>query len=181
LGVERPGRGPGGWGVAHHRGCGRHRQTAAGTVWGARTRGRAADDQRKSAGGHDPNVSLRLLDLPAGAWAGPAAETSLSTCRRSRYNSRSDTAVIMPDRRRPPITAAQQRVRRSGTPQAPLPRRQREIPVGAVRHGDGSQTQEPGAPPQTPAPLRRSGTCETAVNSSRRAAGSQIGAPAASR
>ena len=33
-------------------------------------------------------------------------------------NSCSDTAAIMPDRRRPPITAGQQRVPRSGTPRA---------------------------------------------------------------
>jgi hypothetical protein len=44
----------------------------------------------------------------------PSSKTSLSTCRKSRYSSRSDTAAIMPDRRRPPITAGQQRVPRSG-------------------------------------------------------------------
>jgi hypothetical protein len=47
----------------------------------------------------------------------PSSKTSLSTCRKSRYSSRSDTTTIMPDRRRPPSTAAQQRARRSGTPQ----------------------------------------------------------------
>jgi hypothetical protein len=46
----------------------------------------------------------------------PSSKTSLSTCRKSSYSSRSDTTTIMPDHRTPPITAAQQRVRRSGTP-----------------------------------------------------------------
>jgi hypothetical protein len=45
----------------------------------------------------------------------PSSKTSLSTCRKNRYNSRSDTTTIMPDRRRPPVIAAQQRARSSGT------------------------------------------------------------------
>ena len=49
----------------------------------------------------------------------PTSKPSLSTCGKSRYSSRSDTATIMPDHRRPPITAARQRARRSGTPHRP--------------------------------------------------------------
>ena len=56
----------------------------------------------------------------------PSSKTSLSTCRKSRYSSRSDTATIMPDHRRPPVIAAQQHARRSGTLQA--------HPVAGLRH-----------------------------------------------
>ena len=48
-----------------------------------------------------------------------SSTTSLSTCRKSRCSSRSGVATIMPDHRRP-ITAAQQRVRRIGTPHPPM-------------------------------------------------------------
>jgi len=50
----------------------------------------------------------------------PSSKTSPRTCWKIRYSSRSDTAAIMPGhRRRPPITAAQPHVPRSGTPQGP--------------------------------------------------------------
>ncbi len=48
----------------------------------------------------------------------PSSRTSPSTCPKIRYSSRSDTVAIMPDHWRPPITAAQRPVRRSGTPHA---------------------------------------------------------------
>ena len=40
-----------------------------------------------------------------------------STCWKIRYSSRSDTSAIMPNQRRPRITAGQPHVPRSGTPQ----------------------------------------------------------------
>ena len=50
-----------------------------------------------------------------------SSKTSLSTCRRIRYSSRSDTGANMPDRRMPLITAGQQRWPNSGTPQGRPP------------------------------------------------------------
>ena len=48
----------------------------------------------------------------------PSSRTSPSTCWKIRYSSRSDTAAIMPVRRRRPITAGQGRAPSSGTPHA---------------------------------------------------------------
>jgi transposase InsO family protein len=45
----------------------------------------------------------------------PSSRTNPSTWWKIKYNSRSDTATIMPEHRRPAITAAQRLVRRSGT------------------------------------------------------------------
>ena len=63
-----------------------------------------------------------------------SSKTSLSTCRRIRYSSRSDTGANMPDRRMPLITAGQQRWPNSGTPQASeLPRGRRSPRAPAQR------------------------------------------------
>jgi hypothetical protein len=47
----------------------------------------------------------------------PSSRISPSTCRKIKYNNRSDTAVILPEHRRQPITAGHGRARPSGTPQ----------------------------------------------------------------
>jgi len=51
--------------------------------------------------------------------ARPVSRASPSTCWKIRYNSRSVTAAIMPDRWRAPINAGQQRVPCFRTPQDP--------------------------------------------------------------
>ena len=50
--------------------------------------------------------------------APPMSRSSPSRCWKIRYNSRIDTAEIMPNRCRSSITAGQRQVQHSGTPQA---------------------------------------------------------------
>ena len=49
------------------------------------------------------------------------SKNSPSVCWKIRYNSRSDTAEIMPRNWRSSITAGQRHVQRSGTPQGGCP------------------------------------------------------------
>ena len=47
----------------------------------------------------------------------PISRTKPSIWRKIRYRSRRDTAAIIPERLRAPITAGQRQVQGSGTPQ----------------------------------------------------------------
>jgi hypothetical protein len=51
----------------------------------------------------------------------PSSTSSPSTCWKIKYNSRSDTAEIMPSRWRSSIVAGQRQVQHCGTPQAATP------------------------------------------------------------
>ena len=72
-----------------------------------------------------------------GADVRPSSRSSPSMCWKIRYNSRNDTAEIMPGRCRSSIAAGQRHVQHSGTPQA-------ATYAGAVGTGAGDQRAEPG-------------------------------------